>query len=133
MNDCVEHLVFEAHLSTSAGSHLNVTCVDHVTHLRSFMTRELFDRTISEVKVKVAGMCLFVYAMKAMDTHIHPLTKLWRALIQSGPLKRMFPEFFKLAEITMIHVRGYILKICYFIKYSHAFCIHVIECKLASY
>ncbi len=40
VNDCVEHLVFEAHLSTSAGSHLNATCVDHITHLRSFVTRE---------------------------------------------------------------------------------------------
>jgi hypothetical protein len=39
VNNCVEHLVFEAHLSTSAGSHLNATCVDHVTHLRSFVTR----------------------------------------------------------------------------------------------
>jgi hypothetical protein len=60
VNDCIEHLVFEAHLLPSAGSHLNATCVDHVTHLRSFVTRELFDRTISEVKVEVAGMCLFL-------------------------------------------------------------------------
>jgi hypothetical protein len=62
VNNCVEHLVFEAHLSTSVGSHLNATCVDHVTHLRSFVTRELFDRTISEVKVEVASMYfLFFY------------------------------------------------------------------------
>jgi hypothetical protein len=61
VNDCVEHLVFEAHLSTSAGSHLNATCIDHVTHLRSFVTKELFDRTISEVKVEVAGLCFFVF------------------------------------------------------------------------
>ena len=60
VNDCVEHLVFLAHFSTLAGSHLNATCVDHVTHLRSFVTRELFARTISEVKVEVAGMCLFL-------------------------------------------------------------------------
>jgi hypothetical protein len=73
------------------------------------------------------------HAMRALDTHIHPLTKLWRALAQSGPLKGMFPEFFKLAEIAMIQVRCYILKIFYFIKLSHAFCIHVFECKLASY
>ena len=46
------------------------------------------------------------HAMRAMDTHIHPLTKLWRALAQSAPLKGMFPEFFKLAEIAMIQVRG---------------------------
>ena len=49
------------------------------------------------------------HAMRAMDTHIHPLTKLWRALAQSGPLKGMFPEFFKLAEIAMIQERGCIL------------------------
>ena len=49
------------------------------------------------------------HAMRAMDTHIHPLTKLWRALAQSGPLKSMFPEFFKLAKIAMIQERGYIL------------------------
>ena len=59
-NDCIEHLVFEAHLSTSTDSHLNATCIDHVTYLRSFVTKELFDRTISEVKVEVAGMCLFL-------------------------------------------------------------------------
>ena len=56
------------------------------------------------------------HAMRAMDTHIHPLTKLWRALAQYGPLKGMFPEFFKLVEIATIQVRGYILKICYFVK-----------------
>jgi hypothetical protein len=72
------------------------------------------------------------YAMRALDTHIHPLTKLWRALAQSGSLKGMFLEFFKLAEIAMIQVKCYILKIFYFIKLSHAFCFHVFECKLAS-
>ena len=65
------------------------------------------------------------HVMRAMDTHIHPLTKLWRALAQFGPLKGMFPELFKLAELAMIQVRGYILKICYFIKLFHAFYIHV--------
>ena len=59
MNGCVENLVFEAHFSTSVGSHFNVTCIDHVTHMRSFVTIELFDITISEVKVEVASMCLF--------------------------------------------------------------------------
>ena len=44
----------------------------------------------------------FPHAMRAMDTHIHPLTKLWSALAQSSPLKGMFPEFFKLAKIAMI-------------------------------
>ena len=59
MNDCVKHLVFEAHLSPLANSHLNATCIDHITHMRSFVTKELFDITISKVKVEVAGMCLF--------------------------------------------------------------------------
>ena len=45
------------------------------------------------------------HAMRAVDLHVHPLTKLWRALAQSGSLKGMFPEFFKLAEIAMIQVR----------------------------
>ena len=73
------------------------------------------------------------HAMRARNTHIHPLTKLWRALVQTGPLKGMFSEFFKLAEIVMIHVRSYILRKSYFNKVSHAFCIHVFECMLASY
>ena len=60
VNECVEHLVFEVHLSTSACSHLNATCVDHVIYLRTFVTRELFDRTISEVKVEVVNMCWFL-------------------------------------------------------------------------
>ena len=34
------------------------------------------------------------HVMRTMDMHIHPLTILWRALAQSGPLKGMFPEFF---------------------------------------
>jgi hypothetical protein len=49
------------------------------------------------------------HAMRAVDLHVHPLTKLWRALAQSGPLKGMFPEFFKLAEIAMIQVRFYFI------------------------
>ena len=73
------------------------------------------------------------HAIRAMDTHIQSLTKLWRALAQSGPLKGCFPSSFKLAEIAIIQVRSYILKICYFIKLSHAFCIHAFECKLGSY
>ena len=73
------------------------------------------------------------HAMRVMDTHIHPLTELWRALAQSSPLKGMYHEFFKLAEIAMIQESGNFLKICYFIKLSRAFCIHIFECKLASY
>ena len=44
------------------------------------------------------------HAMCAIDLHVHPITKLWRNLAQSGPLKGMFPEFFKLAKIAMIQV-----------------------------
>ena len=39
VNDYIEHLVSKAHLSTSAGSHLNTTCVVHVACLRNFVTR----------------------------------------------------------------------------------------------
>lgn len=58
VNDCVKHLVFEVHLSTSSGSHFNATCIDHITHMRSFVTRELFNLTISEIKVEVDVMLL---------------------------------------------------------------------------
>jgi hypothetical protein len=58
VNDCVEHLVFEAHLSTSAGSHLNATCIDPQTSMRTFITKELFDITISGVKAEVTGLFL---------------------------------------------------------------------------
>lgn len=43
-------------MSTSSGSHLNTTYIDLIIHMRSFATRELFDLTISEVKVEVDGM-----------------------------------------------------------------------------
>jgi hypothetical protein len=58
------------------------------------------DRQLHWFAVAMANNSL--HAMRAMDTHIHPLTKLWRALAQSGPLKGMFPGFFKLAKIAMI-------------------------------
>ena len=108
----------------SSATHVCDTCP-------AVLSAMALDRQLHWFAVAMANNSL--HAMRAMDTHIHPLTKLWRALAQSGPLKGMFPEFFKLAEIAMIQVRGYILKICYFIKLSHAFCIHVSECKLASY
>lgn len=37
VNDCVEYLIFEAHMSTSAGLHLNATCIDPITHMRKFL------------------------------------------------------------------------------------------------
>ena len=83
MNDCVEHLVFEAHLSTSVGSHLNATCIDHVTHLRSFVTRELFDRIISELKVEIAGMCLF-FSFVCLFIFLHLLIVLRFCISEHG-------------------------------------------------
>ena len=45
-------------------------------------------------------------AMRVVDLHVHPLTILWCALVHFGPLKGMFLEFFKLAKIAIIQVRG---------------------------
>ena len=68
-----------------SGLHLNATCIDHVTHLRS-LTRELFDRTISEVEVEVADLCffssfvwLFVYVFESFDyiKVLHPWAWVW--------------------------------------------------------
>lgn len=58
MNDCVENVVFEAHLSPSARSHLNAICIDHVTHMRTFVTQELFNIAIAEKKV---GLQVYIY------------------------------------------------------------------------
>jgi len=44
------------------------------------------------------------HAMCALDLHVHPITKVQRNLMQLGPLKGMFLQFFKLLELTMIHV-----------------------------
>jgi hypothetical protein len=108
----------------SSATHVCDTCPTMLSALA-------LDRQLHWFVVAMANN--FPHAMRALDTYIHPLTKLWRALAQSGPLKGMFPEFFKLTKIAMIHVRGYIFKMSYFIKVSHAFCIHVFECMLASY
>ena len=43
--------------------------------------------------------------MRAIDTHIHPTTKLWRSLSLSSYLTIVFPEYFKLAELALIMVR----------------------------
>lgn len=63
------------------------------------------------------------HAMRVVDQHIHPLTKLWCALAECGPLKGMFPEFFKLAEITMIQLRVIIIIILLFYIYLFIFSI----------
>jgi hypothetical protein len=45
-----------------------------------------------------------LHAMRAIDPHIHPMTKLWRNLSLSPMLPTIFPEFYKLAEMAMIMV-----------------------------
>lgn len=50
----ISDYVEQAHLFTSTSSHMNATRIDHVTHMRSFVTRELFDVTMSKVKVEIA-------------------------------------------------------------------------------
>lgn len=58
VNECIEHLMFKAHLSTLAGSHLNATCIDCAILMWIFVTRDLSNITISKLKVEVA--CLFL-------------------------------------------------------------------------
>ena len=53
---------------------------------------------------KVAMVNNSKHAMRALDLNVHPMTKVWRNFAQSGLLRGMFPEFFKLAEIAMIQV-----------------------------
>jgi hypothetical protein len=43
--------------------------------------------------------------MRAIDPHIHPMTKLWCNLSLSSMLPGVFPEYFKLAEMAMIMVQ----------------------------
>jgi hypothetical protein len=45
-----------------------------------------------------------LHVMRAIDPHIHPMTKLWRNLSLSPMLPRVFPEYYKLAEMAMIMV-----------------------------
>lgn len=39
-----------------SGSHLNATCIDHVTRMMTCVTQTLFNISIVEVKVEVIGM-----------------------------------------------------------------------------
>jgi hypothetical protein len=45
-----------------------------------------------------------LHAMRAINLHIHPITKLWRNLSLSPMLPGVFPEYFRLAELAMIMV-----------------------------
>jgi hypothetical protein len=59
VNDCVENLVFDAQLSPSARSHLNATCIDHVTHKRTFVIQELFNIAIA--RWRLGCRCVYIY------------------------------------------------------------------------
>jgi hypothetical protein len=50
LNNGVEHLVFEAHQETVAGSHLNATCFNPSTKTHGFVTRDLWESVKSTVK-----------------------------------------------------------------------------------
>jgi hypothetical protein len=45
-----------------------------------------------------------LHAMRAIDPHIHPMTKLWHNLSLPPMLSTVFSEFYKLAEMAMIMV-----------------------------
>jgi hypothetical protein len=53
---------------------------------------------------RIAMLHNSLHAMRAIDPHIHPMTKLWRNLSLSPMLPTVFPEFYKLAEMAMIMV-----------------------------
>jgi hypothetical protein len=55
LNDGVEHLVFEAHLETSVGLHLNAMCYDPSTKSYGFVTRELWEEMKGIVKQECQG------------------------------------------------------------------------------
>jgi hypothetical protein len=49
LNNSSEHLIFEGHHGTKAGTHLNVVCVDPNTGGTAFVTKELWGSIISEI------------------------------------------------------------------------------------
>jgi hypothetical protein len=55
LNNGVEHLVFDAHHETFAGSHLNATCVNPDTNKPGFVTRHLWESVKADVKKDVEG------------------------------------------------------------------------------
>jgi hypothetical protein len=56
LNDYEEHLVYEAHLGTKAGAHLNATCIYPNMGLPVLVTPDLFEVMVAEVKAEVKGM-----------------------------------------------------------------------------
>jgi hypothetical protein len=52
---------------------------------------------------------------------VNPLTRIWRVINTSQLLSHSFPEFLKLAKITMVHVLGFVedehcFSFAYFLK-----------------
>jgi hypothetical protein len=62
-------------------------------------------------------------AMRAIDPHIHPLTKLWQNLSLFPMLPGVLLEFFKLAELAMIMVNILFYFVCVlkFLIYKHVY------------
>jgi hypothetical protein len=72
LNDYCEHLVFEAHVGTDVGAHLNATLFDPDTGLQSFVTYASWIRVIAEVKADVHGKLSFP-SLLAIVLHCHSL------------------------------------------------------------
>ena len=58
LNNDVEHLVFEAHQETSAGSHLNATYFNPETNEQGFVTQDLWEGLKERVKQDVESKCM---------------------------------------------------------------------------
>jgi hypothetical protein len=77
------------------------------TPLQDETSPALLDATALDRQLHWFGVAMVnnsEHAMRALDLNVHPIMKVWRNFAQSGPLRGMFPEFFKLAEIAMIQV-----------------------------
>ena len=57
LNNGKEHLVFEAHQGTAAGSHLNATCFNPATNTTGFITRDLWEMVKFVVKEECQCKC----------------------------------------------------------------------------
>jgi hypothetical protein len=67
LNDYCEHLVFEAHVGTDVGAHLNATLFDPDTGLQSFVTYASWIRVIAEVKANVHSKLSFPSLLVALS------------------------------------------------------------------
>jgi len=70
--------------------------------VRELVSPGALDKQLDCFRIAMANCS--VGAMRGIDLHIHPITKLWRSLSSSPMLPGVFPEFFKLAELAMIMV-----------------------------